>query len=326
MNDHAPEPSASRGPRDRPELRIAVGYVLFASLWKIGSDWLLVHWVSNHCEAYKLQTLKGLSFMLATGLLLYFVLRRAFGGWRRSEDLRMETMRSSMESFRKLSSSIQHLREEERTRISREIHDELGQHLTGIKMQLRLIEDHLGNPADRAMNRAIDELVEAAAMVDDTIISVRRIASGLRPLVLDHLGLAVALEEEAEQFSRRTGIKCHLAVAGMAHDIPPEVETTTFRIFQESLTNVARHAQAGRIDAECSTRGDVLTLTIQDDGVGIDPTLVEHPASLGLVGMLERAADVGGKVEIDASAGHGTKVVLTVPLVAPNQPALAHNS
>jgi len=298
-------------------------YVLFASLWIIGSDWVLSWLVSNRGEAAEFQTVKGLSFVVTTGLLLYLVLRRAFGGWRRSEDLRLETMRSSMECFRKLSSSIQHLREEERTRISREIHDELGQHLTGIKMQLRLIEDHLANLDNRSMNPAIDELVEAAAMVDDTIISVRRIASGLRPLALDHLGLAAALDEEVEQFSRHTGIECHLTVAGMAHDIPPEVETTTFRIFQESLTNVARHAEAHRIDAECSTREDVLTLTIQDDGVGIAPEVIEHPDSLGLVGMLERAADVGGKVEFDTSSGHGTKVVLTIPLFAAGKPELS---
>ena len=299
-------------------------YVLFASLWIIGSDSVLSHWVSDRLETTEFQTIKGLSFVVTTGLLLYFVLHRAFGGWRRSEDLRMETMRASMECFRRLSSSIQHLREEERTRIAREIHDELGQHLTGIKMQLRLIEDHLGHPDARSMNRAIDELVEAAAMVDDTIESVRRIASGLRPLVLDHLGLAAALDEEVEQYSRRTGIECHLSVTGIERDIPPEVETTTFRIFQESLTNVARHAEAGRIDAECSTRGDVLTLTVQDDGVGIDARVIERPDSLGLVGMLERAADVGGKVVFDTSAGHGTKVVLTIPLSVRNEPEPTH--
>ena len=238
MNDLDPGLPAAKNPRFRPELRIPVIYVLFASLWIIGSDSALSHLVSNRCETTAFQVIKDLSFVVTTGLLLYFVLHRAFGGWRRSEDLRMETMRSSMECFRKLSSSIQHLREEERTRIAREIHDELGQHLTGIKMQLRLIEDHLGNLDDRSMNPAIDELVEAAAMVDDTIVSVRRIASGLRPLVLDHLGLAAALDEEVEQFSRRTGIECHLSVAGIGRDIPPDVETTTFRIFQESLTNV----------------------------------------------------------------------------------------
>ena len=309
-----------KGPRSRPELRIPLIYVLFASLWIICSDSVLGMLVSNRGATAEFQTIKGLSFVVTTGLLLYVVLRRAFGGWRRSEDLRLETMRSSVECFRKLSSSVQHLREEDRTRIAREIHDELGQHLTGLKMQLRLIEDHLGNPDQRAANRAIDELVEAAAMVDDTIISVRRIASGLRPQVLDHLGLAVALEEEVEQFSRRTGIACRLSVAAMVHDIPPEVETTTFRIFQESLTNIARHAKAARIDAECSTRDGVLTLTIQDDGVGIDPRMARHPDSLGLVGMLERAADVGGKVVFNTSSGRGTKVVLTIPLAATGKP------
>jgi signal transduction histidine kinase len=206
------------------------------------------------------------------------------------------------------------MRVEERTRISREIHDELGQLLTGIKMQLRLIEDHLADREDRSLNTAIDDLVETSAMIDETINSVRRISSGLRPLALDHLGLAAALDEEAEQFSKRTGIECRLKIGEMEESIRPEVQTAAFRIFQESLTNVARHAEARVIDAGCSTGDGVLTLTVRDDGVGIAPDAAGNPESLGLMGMLERAADTGGKVEFDSPSGHGTRVVLTIPL------------
>jgi signal transduction histidine kinase len=311
------------GPFSTPETRIAIVYVLLASLWIIGSDSLLSRVVGHEAETVYFQTFKGLNFVVTTGLLLFFTLRRAYGGWRKSEELRMASMRAARERFHNLSSRIQNLREEERTKISREVHDELGQLLTGIKMQLRLIENHLNDRDDRSLNPMIDDLVETSGMIDETIMSVQRISSGLRPLSLDHLGLAAALDEEAGQFSRRTGIECHLSVGEMDDPIPPNVETAAFRIFQESLTNVARHADAGRIDAECSMAGDVLKLIVQDDGVGINPVAIESPESLGIVGMLERAADAGGKVEFDSASGHGTKVVLTIPLPSNARPQLA---
>jgi signal transduction histidine kinase len=297
-----------------PEVRIAVIYVLLASVWIIGSDALLHETVEGDSTSLFLQSFKGLNFVITTGLLLYLVLRRAYGGWRKSEELRMDSMRSARERFRNLSTRIQTLREEERTRISREIHDELGQLLTGIKMQLRLLENHLADREDRSLNPLIDDLVETTAMIDDTIDSVRRIASGLRPLALDDLGLAAALTEEAEQFARRTGIECRMVAGDTVESLPPEVETAAFRIFQECLTNVARHANARRIDAEYSVANNVLVMKVRDDGVGIDPTVTANPASLGLVGMLERAADAGGKLEITSSPGEGTQVSLAVPL------------
>lgn len=307
-------PAVVKGPLSLPEVRIAIIYVLIASLWIIGSDSLVHLWLGDAADTIYIQSFKGLNFVLTTGLLLYFVLRRAFGGWRRSEEQRMAEMAVARQRFRNLSSRIQNLREEERTRISREIHDELGQFLTGIKMQLRLLEDQLGGRDDRSLNPAIDELVETAGMIDDAIESVRRIASGLRPLALDHLGLTVALDEEAEQFSHRSGLECHLAVGVMGTPLPPAVETAAFRIFQESLTNVARHAKARRVDAGCAIREGNLILTIRDDGVGMDPALIEDPASLGLIGMMERATDLGGGLGFNSAPGQGTEVILTIPL------------
>jgi signal transduction histidine kinase len=223
-------------------------------------------------------------------------------------------MRSARERYRNLSSRVQSLREEERTRISREVHDELGQLLTGIKMQLRMIENQLSDRDDRSLNPLVDDLVESCAAIDDSITAVRRIASGLRPLALDHLGIAAALDEEAEQFERRTGIQCNLKVEAIDQAIPPEVETAAFRIFQECLTNVARHAKASRVDAVCSIRGRDFVLSVSDDGLGIGPAVIDKPESLGLVGMQERAADAGGILEFKSGPGRGTEVVLTVPL------------
>jgi signal transduction histidine kinase len=297
-----------------PEVRIAVWYVFLASLWIIGSDALLNHGFGGDSEGIFLQSFKGLNFVLTTGVLLYVVLRRAFGGWRRSEEMRLAELRASRERFRRLSSRIQTLREEERTRISREIHDELGQLLTGVKMKLRLLESQLERRDDRSLNPAIDQLVETSGMIDETIASVRRISSGLRPLALDHLGLAAALGEEAEQFTRRSGIECRLRLGTMDGDVPPTVETTAFRIFQESLTNVARHAKATCVEAECGVEHGVLVLRVRDNGVGLDSGATGQPVSLGMVGMLERAADVGGRLEFHSSSGQGTEVELRVPL------------
>ncbi|MBC8127218.1 MAG: sensor histidine kinase [Gloeobacteraceae cyanobacterium ES-bin-144] len=312
-----------QNPFTRPEVRIAVCYTILSCGWIIGSDSLLYHLVGEASENLFFQTLKGLNFVIATGGLLYLVLRRSFGGWRKSEERRMVAMRSARERFRSLSSRIQTLREEERTRISREIHDQLGQILTGIKMHLRLIEDRLSKREDRTMNPVIDDLIETSSMIDDTIEAVRRIASGLRPLALDDLGLAAGMSEELEQFTRRTGIDSRLEIGKMDNAIPPDLETAAFRIFQESLTNVARHSKAKRIDAACLIHDGELVLTVQDDGVGADPLLIEHSDSLGLIGMLERAADAGGTLSFKSSPNHGMGVTLKIPLDEKNHASSA---
>lgn len=324
VGNSAPAADRAKGPLSLPEVRIAVFYVMLASLWIIGSDVLLKWLGGKETDIVFYQTFKGLNFVMTTGLLLYLVLRRAFGGWRKSEELRLACLHSSNELFRNLSARIQTLREEERTMISREIHDELGQLLTGAKMQLRLIEDRLADRNDRTLNPLIDDLVEASETIDETIDSVRRISSGLRPLTLDHLGLTAGMSEEATQFTRRTGIEVRVDMTEWETVLPAEVETTAFRIFQESLTNVARHASATVVEAQCKVTHDQLSLTIRDNGVGIDSAALSNPCSLGLAGMLERAAAVGGKVEFSALPERGTEVSLTVPL-SPSSVSIAPN-
>lgn len=320
VGDTVPTSDQQKGVLSLPEVRIAIFYVLLASAWIIGSDMMLEWLVGKRVETVFYQTFKGLNFVITTGLLLYLVLRRAYGGWRRSEQLRIACLNTSNERFRNLSARIQTLREEERTRISREIHDELGQLLTGAKMQLRLIEDRLADRNDRTLNPLIDDLVEAAGTIDETIDSVRRISSGLRPLALDHLGLTAAMNEEAMQFTRRTGIEVQVDLAEWEIALPAEMETAAFRIFQESLTNVARHADATKVEAQCQVSGQCLMLTVRDNGVGIDVTALNNPGSLGLAGMLERAAAVGGRVEFKSFPGNGTEVVLIIPVGEPTLP------
>lgn len=297
-----------------PEVRIVVIYLVLASIWIIGSDLWLGKSVDDPSDVGMIQSLKGLNFVITTAVLLFFVLRRAYGGWRVAEAQRLAVIESARERFRRLSSHIQTLREEDRTRIAREIHDELGQLLTGIKMELRMMETRLSDRDDRTLNPYIDKLVEVSEMVDTTIDSVRRISTGLRPSALDHLGLGAALREEALQFSQRTSIPCAIEIEDYSEPLPGEISTATFRIFQESLTNIARHANASKIDSRFSVKDNILKLAIQDDGKGIDPAELNDPKSLGLIGMLERARDVGGQVAFLRGPCDGTEVVLTIPL------------
>ncbi len=297
-----------------PEVRIVAIYFVVASLWIVGSDLILTKSSVNETQAGIIQSLKGLNFVITTAILLYFVLRRAYGGWRMAERQRLVVLEHAREKFRKLSSHIQTLREDERTSIAREIHDELGQLLTSIKMEIRLVEIRLTDRDDRALNPLIDKLVEASELVDNTIEAVQRISSGLRPSTLDNIGLGTALINEAVLFSDRSGIPCSIIIEDLPDPLPPAVTTTTFRIFQEALTNIARHADARHIDARITAANDILEFTIHDDGKGIDPAALDDPKSLGLVGMLERADNVGGTVVFSRNAEKGTDVVLTVPL------------
>lgn len=240
-SEKSPARDGQEQPFIRPEMRIAGVYVLMASVWIIGSDTLLKKICGDDANLWFLQSTKGINFVITTRVLLYLVLRRAYGGWRRSELRRLDEARAASEGFRSLSARIQSLREEERTRISREVHDELGQQLTAIKMQLRLIENQIADRDDRSLNPLIDQLVEVVETVDETLRSVKRISNGLRPATLDDLGLASALLDEAAEFARNTGINCELVMSEFDMRLPPEVETAVFRIFQETLTNVARH-------------------------------------------------------------------------------------
>ena len=297
-----------------PEVRIVVSYMVLASIWIVGSDLLLTRTFAADAELGVIQTIKGLNFVFTSGILLYLVLRRAYCGWRLAEERRLTQMRRARQKFRNLASRIQRLREDERTKIAREIHDELGQLLTGIKLELRMVENNLTGRGDRALNPVIDRLVETTGLVETTIASVQRISAGLRPAALDDLGLSAALCEEADLFAQRTGIPCAIEIHAAGISLSPEAETSIFRIFQESLTNVARHAKARKVEAGFSSDGEVLTLKVRDDGVGMDLSVLDDPQSLGLMGMLERAESIGGSVVVDSHPQKGTEVVLTVPL------------
>lgn len=311
-------------PRLLPEVGIPLLYLVFASAWIVISDLWLGQKAVDVEESVMIQLFKGLNFVVTSTALLYFVLRRSYGGWRRAEICRLAVVQESSERFRALSFHVEKLREEERIRIAREVHDELGQFLTAIKMEVRMLEDRLTERNDRTLHPEIDRLVEISVLVDETITSVQRIACDLRPGVLDHIGLDAAMQDEAARFSQRFGIESNVMIEELTAPLPPDITTAAFRIFQEALTNVARHAHAKRITVALDVCDNRLQLSIQDDGIGIDPTILEAPSSLGLTGMLERAAHAGGELTISPRECGGTEVFLTIPVVAEGLPASAN--
>ena len=215
-----------------------------------------------------------------------------------------------MEQLRALAARLQSVREEERKRVAREIHDQLGQVLTAVKIDLSAVVREL--PADQA-NRTSSIL----KLVDETIQSVRRISTELRPGILDDLGLVDAVEWAGEDFEARTGTKCRLDLPEDDISVDPEQATAVFRIFQETLTNVARHADASQIEVRLAKDDRDLTLEVHDNGGGIPEDKLANGESLGILGMRERALLLGGEFTISGGPGEGTTVRVRIPEVHP---------
>ena len=224
-------------------------------------------------------------------------------------NLTEQRLRTSEENLRALAAHLQSIREEERIHIAREIHDELGQALTGLKFDINA----LGKAPDAAGADAIAEAKRGACLQIDRIInSVRRIATGLRPEVLDEMGLAAAIEWQAREFSRRTGIRCVLDTTAGFTDPDKERSTALFRIFQELLTNVARHANATRV-AVTLVESETIGLKVEDNGRGIQEKEFESPRSLGFLGLRERVLAFGGSIDVKGAEGKGTTGSVSIP-------------
>ena len=219
-------------------------------------------------------------------------------------------LRESEENLRALTVRLRSVREDEQIRIAREIHDELGQALTGLKMDLTWLSGKL--PVDgKSLLRKIKSMFR---LIDETIRSVRKIASGLRPDLLDEVGLAAAIGWQARDFQLRTGIRCNVTLPPDSDGLDQERSTAVFRIFQEVLTNVVRHANATRVDVCMRQDADSLTLEVQDNGRGITAVEMHSSKSLGLLGMRERVLLFSGKLEINGNRGRGTQVTVSLPL------------
>ncbi len=226
---------------------------------------------------------------------------------RRAED----KLGSSPQQLRALSARVQAVREEERKRISREVHDELGQSLTAIKMDLTWVTNRLIG-AEEPIRKRIES---ALRLIDETIQSVRRIAAELRPGVLDDLGLSAAIEWQAQEFQTRTGIICQLLPAPLEDiSLDSERATATFRIFQEVLSNIAQHAHATHVQVRLVRSSESVILEVQDNGRGISDEQISNPKSLGLLGIRERTLRLGGHFAVLGEEGRGTTVIVQIPL------------
>lgn len=218
-----------------------------------------------------------------------------------------EDLRHSRQRLRELSQSMQLMQEEERIRIAREVHDELGQLLTAIKMDMSLLRAGANPGSER-------KILEIVDLINSTIKTVQRITSELRPSILDNLGLAAAIEWQAKEFESRFGIACTLHIPDEYLPVTSEIATAAFRIFQETLTNVARHAHASSVSVGLVERDNELRLDVTDNGVGLSGDALERPQSFGIMGMRERAQLVGGKLNILSVPKGGTTVHVTIPL------------
>jgi signal transduction histidine kinase len=219
-------------------------------------------------------------------------------------------LHNSREELRNLSSYLQSVREEERTHIAREIHDELAQALTALRMDLSWLDNRL--PRDHMS--LFEKTRSMTGLINATIQTVKRISAELRPGILDDLGLVAAIEWQAEEFQHRTGITCRIIVDQDDLSVEQNRSTAIFRIFQETLTNVARHARATRVTVSLKMKGGTLNLIVKDNGKGITKKHIHDSKSFGLIGMRERVYPWGGKVNIRGSSGKGTTVLVSVPV------------
>lgn len=222
--------------------------------------------------------------------------------------LAQDKLRRSEDQLRALTARLQTAIENERLRIAQELHDQLGQALTCIKMDLDWIVRKHGASGERWVSMVQD----AMGIVDTNIALVRRISTELRPQLLDSMGLRAAIEWDLEQFQRRSGVRCVARITEESLELSNEKKIAIFRIFQEAMTNIARHAYAQNIVVDLERDEDDVVLRIKDDGMGFSADLVEQMQSLGLLGMYERALVMGAHFEVDSKPGDGTTIMLRV--------------
>jgi signal transduction histidine kinase len=214
------------------------------------------------------------------------------------------------EQLRQLSARLQDIREEERMHMAHEIHDELGQRLTVLKMDISWLSRKMKIDDENAKEKLKNTLV----LLDGTIKIVRKIATDLRPGILDDLGLIPALEWQSKEFEERSGIKVNFKSNISEITLATPIATGLFRIFQESLTNVGRHSKANTVESELVLQNDSLTMSIYDDGKGFDTSVLGSTKTLGIMGMKERTMMIAGEYTITSAPGKGTTVIVKVPM------------
>jgi PAS domain S-box-containing protein len=232
-----------------------------------------------------------------------------------------EELRRSQRRLRELASYLESAREKERTRIAREIHDELGQALTALKMDIHWLTQRL--PRDD--QPSIEKAKAISELIDMNVHLVQRISSELRPGLLDNLGLSAAIEWQADQFQNRIGVKCDIISEPDDIILDQTRSTAIFRIFQETLTNIARHANATKVEVILRKKPAELALEVFDNGKGITEKEISDPKSFGLMGIRERVHSLGGVVKISGTHNKGTTVSIQIPING-KEPAIDKDS
>ncbi len=230
---------------------------------------------------------------------------------RQSEREQVEMqLKRSQELFRNLSTHLQMIREEERTRIARRIHDDMGQALTALKIDLSWLNKRLADDQDRIH----EKLQSMVTLINETIETVHNLSEDLRPGILDDFGLSAAIEWQAEEFQRRTGMECRTSLPPDEFELSKDKSTNLFRIVQESLTNVIRHANATRVEIRLAEKDGLLLLEVADNGKGIAKAAITNPKSFGLIGIKERVHSLGGEVDIAGTPNAGTRLFVKMPI------------
>jgi len=219
-----------------------------------------------------------------------------------------EELKNSLEELHRLTQHVEKVREEERVAIARELHDDLGQSLTAVKIDLGIIRQNISD------EKTVQKIIKVAALVSETIKTVQKITFQLRPAIIDYLGLEAGIEWYTSEFSERNGIEINLELQPDLI-ISPEISLVIFRIMQESLTNVSRHAKATKIDIQLNEWDDCINFVVKDNGIGIAENQLNSKTSFGIIGMKERADSVGGKLTIMKNNEGGTSLKLTFPLL-----------
>jgi signal transduction histidine kinase len=264
------------------------------------------------------------ALVVAVGHLSFRIMRQSFypslAPARASSELAdlNETLESRVREqtrdLRRLTDHLERAREDERTRISRELHDQLGQELTALHLALALSAQRFAkDPKSISGN-----LEEMSALLKRTQATTRNLVTELRPQLLDELGLRAALEWLIRQTEQRSQLKCSLSTDALA-ELPPDVSTVAFRIVQEALTNVVRHAKAKHVEVRLAMRDGALELAVSDDGIGLP--MDERPNGFGLIGIRERVATRAGRMQLGARAEGGTVLSVTLPFTAPTEEA-----
>ncbi|HZI48737.1 MAG TPA: PAS domain S-box protein, partial [Pyrinomonadaceae bacterium] len=242
------------------------------------------------------------------GIVVNGMLLRAWGVHTDVTEQRVMTraLEDSHHQLRLLSGHLQAVREKERIDLARELHDSLGQSLTSIKIELSVVQRELGENGSKPGAAVFEKFAEINKQLSDTIRTVKTISTELRPGVLDKFGLAAAIEWQAREFSRRSGIKCEFKAPGVKLNLSPDKSTAFFRILQEGLTNISRHAHATQVKIRLRKGKRAVSMTIIDNGKGITQEQINAPSSLGLLGMRERAESIGGSFSIEGTPQKGT--------------------